>query len=102
MSLIKCPDCGREVSDRAKMCVGCGMCIIACPFGNIHMEPRIRVAAKCDLCGGRPECVQVCMAQALCYGDLNDLAEEKRRQARKGVEANLLIRAVDKKDVSSK
>lgn len=84
-----------------KICVGCGMCVIACPFGNIHMEPRIRVAAKCDLCGGRPECVQVCMAQALCYGDLNDLAEEKRRQTRKGVEANLLIRAVDKKDVSS-
>lgn len=85
------------VDDRA--CVGCGMCVISCPFGNIHMEPRIRIAAKCDLCGGRPECVQVCMAQALHFGDLNELAEIKRKQAQNKPEMKLLIRAVEKKDV---
>jgi len=80
-------------------CVGCGMCIISCPFGNIHMEPRIRVAAKCDLCGGRPECVQVCMAQALHFGDINELADIKRKQARNSHQMNLMIRAMEKKDV---
>lgn len=24
MALIKCPKCGREISDKAKKCVGCG------------------------------------------------------------------------------
>ena len=24
MALIKCPECGKEISDRAKMCIGCG------------------------------------------------------------------------------
>ena len=24
MSLIKCPECGKEVSDRSEICVGCG------------------------------------------------------------------------------
>jgi len=25
MALFKCPDCGREVSDKAKACPGCGV-----------------------------------------------------------------------------
>lgn len=24
MALIKCPECGKEISDRSKMCIGCG------------------------------------------------------------------------------
>ena len=24
MALIKCPKCGKEISDKAKQCVGCG------------------------------------------------------------------------------
>ena len=32
MALIKCPDCGREVSDRTTSCIGCG-----CP---LQMEKR--------------------------------------------------------------
>lgn len=82
-----------------RVCVGCGMCVIACPFGNIQMDPGIRIATKCDLCGGHPECVQVCMAQALHFGDLNELAEIKRKQAQSNSQVTLLIRAVGKKDV---
>jgi len=82
-------------------CVGCGMCVISCPFGNIHMEPFIRVAAKCDLCGGQPECVQVCMAQALHFGDINELAEIKRRRTGDASRANLQVRAVAQKDAAS-
>ena len=25
MGLIKCPECGREISDRAPVCIGCGI-----------------------------------------------------------------------------
>ena len=24
MALIKCPECGKEISDKAKTCIGCG------------------------------------------------------------------------------
>lgn len=31
MSLIKCPECGKEISDRAESCIHCG-----CPIGPGH------------------------------------------------------------------
>lgn len=59
-------------------CVGCRMCMVACPFGSIHFEKRRRVAAKCNVCGGDPKCVLNCMSGALHYADINELAELKR------------------------
>jgi phenylglyoxylate dehydrogenase beta subunit len=41
-------------------CVGCGMCTLACPYGGLTYHSSERKAVKCDLCGGRPECVNVC------------------------------------------
>ncbi len=59
-------------------CVGCRMCMVACPFGCIHLEDSRGVAAKCNLCGGNPRCVQYCMSGALHYGDINELGAIKR------------------------
>lgn len=61
-------------------CVGCRMCINACPFGCIHFDETRRMAAKCNLCNGDPKCVQNCMSGALRYGDINDLAALKRKK----------------------
>lgn len=61
-------------------CIGCRMCVSACPFGCIHFEGKRRVAAKCNLCNGEPKCVQNCMSGALHYADVNHLAELKRRK----------------------
>jgi hypothetical protein len=41
MALIKCPECGAEVSDRADECINCG-----CPLN----EPAVGVAANPALC----------------------------------------------------
>jgi carbon-monoxide dehydrogenase iron sulfur subunit len=65
-------------------CLGCKMCVYACPFGCIHFEEQRRIAAKCDLCSGDPKCVQNCMASALHYGDINELAAFKREKLTKG------------------
>ena len=65
-------------------CLGCKMCVHACPFGCIHFEEQRRIAAKCDLCSGDPKCVQNCMASALHYGDINELAAFKRKKWMKG------------------
>jgi len=57
---------GRVVIDRRK-CVGCRMCVSACPFGAMGFDERSAKAFKCDLCGGEPECVRACARKALGY-----------------------------------
>ncbi len=40
MAIIKCPECGKEISDKAKECINCG-----CPIG----QKEIKVAEKVDV-----------------------------------------------------
>ena len=46
-------------------CIRCGLCVGACPFGNMVWDGLGHQAAKCDLCGGEPACVPFCPTQAL-------------------------------------
>jgi carbon-monoxide dehydrogenase iron sulfur subunit len=49
-------------------CVGCWMCVMACPFGVIRRNTKEKkVASKCDLCAdrGTPGCVEGCPNEAL-------------------------------------
>ena len=57
-------------------CTGCKMCLTACPFGAMGFVDD--VAIKCDLCGGKPSCVEFCQAKALRYGVPNEISDEKR------------------------
>ncbi len=54
-------------------CLGCWMCIMACPYGVITQVIRDErpVANKCDLCPERdvPACVAVCPNRALVFED---------------------------------
>lgn len=61
------PDTGAVIVD-SDLCVGCQMCIVACPFGAITLDMDRRQAIKCDLCGGvEPWCVRFCEPGALAY-----------------------------------
>ena len=62
----------RVLIDRQK-CVGCGMCVSACPFGAMKLDRHKAKSYKCDLCGGDPECVKVCEPAALVYADVDML-----------------------------
>ena len=46
-------------------CIGCRMCVLACPFGCVDVVDG--KSYKCDLCDGDPECVKYCLAGALVY-----------------------------------
>lgn len=61
-------------------CAGCKMCMLACPYGNIHFDSVNLVSTKCNLCEGNPRCVGHCIAAALHYEDVEKFTERVRRK----------------------
>ena len=49
----------------AATCIGCEMCVLACPLAVPYFDQALKVAAKCDFCYGDPECVKHCSSGAL-------------------------------------
>lgn len=78
-ALARDPGTAAVIVDQ-ETCLGCGLCVAACPFGHMQIDESLRKAAKCDLCGGNPTCVLMCMARALHFGSIDSLAERKRKQ----------------------
>jgi len=62
----------------ADRCISCQQCVISCPFGAIFVHDDIATPFKCDLCRGRPQCVQHCPKQALQYVPQHELGEANR------------------------
>ena len=63
-ALVLDPKTGARVIDPEK-CQGCGECFAACPWDMIVYNDTAEKYSKCDLCGGDPQCVKFCPANAL-------------------------------------
>jgi Fe-S-cluster-containing dehydrogenase component len=78
---------GKPVLLEEARCIGCSMCVQACPFGVMAMRPGGKVAFKCDLCvtrlakGFQPACVSSCPTRALSLEDEPASNKEKRQAA---------------------
>jgi len=70
---------GRVVIDYDK-CIGCRLCAMFCPFGNINFDPARKKVMKCDLCDGDPQCAKFCFYKAIQYVDAKDIGLAKQRE----------------------
>jgi len=70
-----------SVSIDHNLCIGCKMCISACPFGAMGWNSKRGRVFKCDLCHGDPQCVRFCDTRAVDYVQSSEMAADQRRKA---------------------
>ena len=63
------------------LCIGCKMCVAACPFGAMRWNSRRSRVFKCDLCNGDPQCVRFCYTKAVDYQPASKISSACMRQA---------------------
>jgi carbon-monoxide dehydrogenase iron sulfur subunit len=63
------------------ICIGCRMCIMACPFGGPSINPETRKTIKCDLCDGDPQCAKFCPTGTIEYKNATKATYKKRKEA---------------------
>ncbi len=67
-------------------CNGCRLCIAACPFGVIDINPASNTAQKCTLCydrlksGLEPACAQACPTDSIQFGPISELKQRAERR----------------------
>ena len=73
---------GSGVIHDRETCVGCGSCMMACPFNAMLFDQDEDRVAKCDLCPGEtvPPCVQACGSGALVCQGLSPFTGDKRKK----------------------
>ena len=93
---------GRVIIDPL-LCIGCGLCIPACPYGARFLHPYRDIADKCDFCGHRlkrglePACVVTCPTGVRLFGDFNDPSSKVSRLVKQGGLVRVVNTKVDTK-----
>lgn len=73
----------------SKLCIGCRLCVQACPFGAMQFNAEGGVAEKCDLCvdrvdqGLEPFCVVSCFGKCIEFKQVTELTRDRRQAVAK-------------------
>jgi Fe-S-cluster-containing dehydrogenase component len=84
-AMQKRPDDGIVFVDPEK-CIGCRLCMHACPWGVPQWNPETSKAVKCDLCkdridqGLRPACVTKCITGCLFFENKEAMPDSRRER----------------------
>jgi carbon-monoxide dehydrogenase iron sulfur subunit len=72
---------GRGVIHHAETCVGCGSCLLACPYEALRYDAEQKRVKKCNLCSEKeiPPCVAACRSGALVFENLNSFLSVRRK-----------------------
>ena len=68
---MRCPDKALSLGDRGQVilsptvCTLCGICEKLCPIGALEIHEDI--VYVCDLCGGKPQCIEACSEGAIIF-----------------------------------
>ena len=93
---------GRVIIDPS-LCISCGLCVPACPYGARFLHPQRDVADKCDFCDRRlkrgldPACVVTCPTGVRVFGDFNDPSSRVSRLLKQGSLVRVVNTKVDTK-----
>ena len=71
---------GTVKNDTAK-CIGCKVCVKACPTRSISFNQASKKILKCELCDGDPGCAKHCPPGCIVYTDEGDGLGRKRALA---------------------
>lgn len=69
------------VDFKQEHCIGCGYCLIGCPFNIPRFSKKDDKAYKCSLCSDRvavglePACAKTCPTAAIRFGTKNDMVD---------------------------
>lgn len=92
---VPCPTTALEKNARtgqvdfsAEKCVGCKLCLTACPLGAMALVDSM--PAKCDLCQGEPACVKLCEPGAIVWGEAESIVENQNLFLAEKVRATFL------------
>ena len=85
-----------QVEVNPDRCIGCKMCLLACPFGVMSFQPHTGIAQNCDLCRNipdGPQCVAFCVPHALEYADVETAATANQKIYAATIQKSLLAKS---------
>lgn len=66
------------------LCIGCRLCVGACPFGAMQFNSESKIVEKCDMCvdridqGLEPFCAANCFGKCIEYKEVEEWSRERR------------------------